>query len=65
MNTQTLERANVLKKDMDGNWYSLPWYLEDDFIRTTEGIQNAEYLSPEWFEGHAELSTLFGVYLKD
>jgi hypothetical protein len=65
MNTALATRPNVLKKDNDGHWYSIPENMVDSFIQMVEAIQNAEFMSDEWYEATDELNDQFGSYMKD
>lgn len=57
-------RRNVLKRDLDGIWYSIPENLSDTFIRMLEEIQNAEFMAPEWFQANDEFATTFCSYAR-
>lgn len=63
MTTSTIER-NLLKRDGDGNWYSLPPDLAEVFDQAVEDIQLAEFLSEEWHEANDNLLNQFGKYMK-
>lgn len=63
MNTAIAER-NILVKDADGNWYSIPSGMEQEFIRLKEDTINAEFGTAEWHTANAEMQEAFGAYLK-
>jgi hypothetical protein len=64
MTTELVEK-NVLRKDHDGQWYSLPTKMVDPFIQANEDIMNADFMSTDWSAAVNELSDQFGQYLKD
>lgn len=64
MNTQTIERPNVFKKDADGHWYSLPENMVDMFIQAVESIMLAEFMSDEWHDANDYLNDAFGEYMR-
>ena len=66
MNTLLAERPkNVLKKDYDDRWYSLPPNMVDSFIQAVEAISHAEWGSDEWMAAGDALDADFGEYRKD
>ncbi len=56
--------VNILKKDNDDNWYSIPQNMEDEFIRLNEAIQNADFMSDEWWEASTEFDSTFEPYTR-
>jgi len=63
MTTALADRPkNVLKKDYDDRWYSLPPNMVDSFIQAVEAISLAEWGSDEWEEAGDELDNRFGEY---
>lgn len=64
MNTLLETKHNVLKKDCDGHWYSIPDDEVDNFIQAIEAIQNAEFMSEEWYSANDDLNDRFGCYMK-
>lgn len=64
MPTIITQRHNILKKDLDGVWYSIPENLSNSFICALEDIQNAEFMSDEWFRASDEFNTVFESYAK-
>jgi hypothetical protein len=66
MNTLLAERPkNILKKDYDDRWYSLPPKMVDSFIQAVEAISLAVWGSEEWWRAGADLDDRFGEYRKD
>lgn len=63
MTTETIEK-NILKRDADGHWYSLPPALSESFGSAVEAILNAEFLSEEWYDANDSLNDQFGKYMK-
>ena len=64
MTTELATRPNILKKDADGRWYSIPVVEEDAFVQAVEATMNAEFMSSEWHEANDDLNSRFGAYLK-
>jgi len=63
MTTALADRPkNVLKKDYDDRWYSLPPNMVDSFIQAVEAISLAEWGSDEWWEAGDDLDNRFGEY---
>lgn len=60
MNTAVATRPNVLKKDINNNWYSLPEGMVDTFVQINETIQNADMFSHEWNQAIDDLNEMFG-----
>ncbi len=65
MNTALADRPNILKKDADGRWYSIPVAEEESFVQAVESIMNAEFMSSEWHEANDDLNSRFGANLKE
>jgi hypothetical protein len=65
MNTALATRHNILKKDADGRWYSIPEAEVDAFIAASEAVENAEFMSSDWFEARNDLDNRYGTYRKD
>lgn len=65
MNTALVDRPNLLKKDTDGRWYSIPEVEVDAFVAADEAVENAEFMSTEWFEAKNDLDAQFGSYRRD
>jgi hypothetical protein len=66
MTTALADRPkNVLKKDYDDRWYSMPPKMVDSFIQAVEAISHAEWGSNEWWGACADLDDRFGEYRKD
>ena len=63
MTTDTTER-NILKKDNDGHWYSLPPKEVDAFVQAVEAVLNADFMSDEWYEANDDLNDRFGQYVR-
>lgn len=57
--------ANLLKKDNDGRWYSIPPHMVDTFTQIVEAAQNSDMFSHEWNQATDDLNDLFGDCLKD
>jgi hypothetical protein len=62
MTTELACRPRHLKKDTDGRWYSVPEVEVDAFIEATEAVENAEFMSAEWFDTKYELDNRYGCY---
>jgi hypothetical protein len=65
MNTTLATRPNILKKDANGQWYSIPEIEVSSFIQMSEAIELAEFLSREWYTANDELNERFGCYMRD
>ena len=61
--TTALAEKNVLKKDADGNWYSLPANEVDSFVQAVEAVMLADFGSGEWYESQDDLNSRFGSYM--
>lgn len=65
MTTAIADRSsNILKKDADGNWYSLPANEVDAFVQVVETEMLAEFMSDEWYDARHELGYRFGSYMR-
>ena len=64
MNTTFATRQNVLKKDANGHWYSIPENEVNAFIQASEAIELSEFMSDEWYDANDELSNCFGCYMR-
>lgn len=62
--TTEVSVKNVLKMDVDGNWYSIPPYLNDTFTLMVESVENAEFMSNERTSLQSEFEESFGEYKK-
>lgn len=65
MNTALAQRPNILRKDLDGHWYSIPQELDEDFAIMKEAIILAEWGSDEWHDAADSFTNLFGKYAKE
>lgn len=63
MNTAIAER-NLLVKDLDGHWYSIPSTVEEDFKIMKEAIILAEWGSDDWYEANDDFNDAFSKYMK-
>lgn len=59
----TLENRNILKKNHNGDLYSVPETMLNAFSCLNEDIQNANTLSDEWFAAQDEFDGIFQQYL--
>lgn len=64
MNTATMQQPNILKKDCDGYWYSIPPSEEEMFVNLIEAIQNSEFMSEEWHLATDEFNHQFGGHMR-
>ena len=64
MNTIITVKHNILKKDNDGYWYSIPENMVDSFIQLSESVQNAQFMSDAWYAADDEFSREFNSYRK-
>lgn len=64
MNTQTVDKPNpnILKRDADGNTYSLPAFEVNAFVISAEAVGLAEPMSAEWFSAVDDLNAQYGEY---
>lgn len=60
--TTALAEKNILKRDNDDRWYSIPPNMVDSFIQAVEEISLAEWGSDEWGEACDDLDNRFGEY---
>lgn len=65
MTTALATRQNVLKMDVDGNWYSVPAKEEFAFTQAVEAVMLAEFMSAEWHQANDDFQAQFGSYAKD
>jgi len=65
MNTTLATRPNILRKDADGRWYSIPAGEEDAFVNAAEAVELADFMSHEWHEAQDDLNNRFGAYRRD
>jgi hypothetical protein len=63
MTTAVAER-NILRRDCDGNVYSIPEKMVDHFTQLSEAIENSEFMSGEWYEANDELNEQYGSFMK-
>lgn len=63
MNTTLVER-NLLLKDLDGHWYSIPAKLEDEFKSMREAIILADWGSEDWYQANDDFGDTFTQYMK-
>lgn len=63
MNTTLAQRPNVLKKDADGQWYSIPAGEVDGFVQAVESVMLAEFMSNDWNVANDDLSDRYGAYM--
>lgn len=65
MTTAIAEKStNVLKKDADGHWYSIPANEVDGFVQAVEAVMLAEFMSDEWYEATDDLNDRYGCYMR-
>jgi len=65
MTTAIAEKtSDVLKKDADGNWYSLPASEVDEFVQAVEAVMLADFGSPEWFNANDDLRARYGSLMR-
>ena len=64
MTTQLATRPNILKKDADGQWYSIPPAMADSFVQAVEAVMLAEFMSDEWYEATDDLNDRYGSYMR-
>lgn len=62
--TNAIIERNILVKDGDGNWYTIPPSLEQEFTRLKEECISADFGSDEWYAATSEMSDTFGVHAK-
>lgn len=64
MTTQLIDKPapNILKRDPDGNIYSLPQSEVSSFVSAAETVENIESMTGEWFDAVHELNARFGEY---
>lgn len=55
----------LLKKNYDGNWFAIPENEEQHFILLDEAVQNAEFMSDEWYSAIDEFTAAFSEYARD
>ncbi len=60
----TLTERNLLVKDLDGHWYSIPASIEENFKIMKEAIILAEWGSNEWYTANDDFNDAFGQYMK-
>ncbi|MCX7595654.1 MAG: hypothetical protein N2235_18230 [Fischerella sp.] len=63
--TTKIGEKNILVKDLNGYWYSIPSSLEEDFKIMREAIELAEWGSDEWFQRCDDFSAQFGSFIKE
>lgn len=63
--TTALASRNIIRKDYDGNIYSIPEDLIEDFAIMNEAVMLAEWGEPEWHDAIDALKAAYGSYLKD
>jgi len=61
----TLAKRNILRKDCNGFWYSIPEEMVDQFIQLSETVENSETISDEWHSAQDEFDNVFGSFLKE
>lgn len=61
--TTAIAQVNLLKRDSDGNWYSIPESIVKGFNESLEETLLHDSLSSEWFEAVQELNNNYGMYL--
>jgi hypothetical protein len=62
--TTALKERNILVKDADGVWYSIPPDLEREFIRIKEDTINYEFGSSDWHDSVQEMRDSFESFIK-
>lgn len=60
---QTTTPHKLLVRDNNGNWYSIPEMLVNDFRSIKESLIELEIGSDEWFEASESLSSMFEEYI--
>jgi hypothetical protein len=64
MTTATVER-NLIVRDADGEWYSIPPNMEKEFISLREEMFELDTSSEEYFDARSRLEEAFGTYVKE
>lgn len=64
MTIATTEK-NILVKDLEGTWYSIPPSMKSDFEEMKEVIIDAPSLSSEWFDAVSNFNETFGQFVKE
>lgn len=59
-----ITNPNILRKDPDGNWYSIPEHLDKTFIAMKEELMTFDWGSKEWDNVNDDFADIFGQYLK-
>lgn len=62
--TTAIAEKNVLKKDADGHWYSIPANEADSFVQAVEAVMLAEFMSDDWYDANDDLNDRFGIYMR-
>lgn len=55
---------NIIRKDVDDTFYSIPENMLDTFVELQEDITEADIGSDDWFDAKVEFRDLFGDYVK-
>lgn len=63
MTTETTVQ-NIVIKNCDGDTYSIPETMKDQFSDLNDAIDKEELGTDEWFRAHDEFNDVFGNYLK-
>jgi len=64
MTTELAER-NLLVRDADGNWYSIPPKTEPEFLSLREEMFDLDSSSDEYFDARTRLEESFGTYVRE
>jgi hypothetical protein len=64
MNTLAIDKpaSRILKRDCDGNTYSLPQYEVNAFVMASEILELTEFMTDEWHAAIDELNSRFGEF---
>lgn len=65
MTADSCTENKIIRKNADGNIYSVPESLLDDFSIMNEAIVLAEFGSDEWHLANSEFHTMFEKYQRD
>lgn len=64
MQTQTTDQK-VVVRDGDGNFYSIPEVMHQQFVILKEAQIGSDFGSDEWQQATQDIATEFSVYMKD
>jgi len=63
--TTALAAKNIIRRNSDGNEYSIPLQHLSHFQQLDEAVQNAEWDSLEWHEACDEFNNQFEDFKKE